>query len=194
MRVRARKRSFRLYADVPRRDAENRYRKRYGRRRRHFRPHGFLICLLHIDVYYIHHRTKEGRPTVVLSKFRRRRWRCRPAHMALLIAVFFAFSPSAGSTKSDKLDRFAKCLAEKKATMYGSFLCPHCDDQKKLFGSSFQYVPYVECSERGSRQMTFPCMVAHIRFTPTWIFEDGERRVGLQPLKGLSEKTGCALP
>jgi hypothetical protein len=131
---------------------------------------------------------------VVLSKFRRRRWRCRPAHMALLIAVFFAFSPSAGSTKSDKLDRFAKCLAEKKATMYGSFLCPHCDDQKKLFGSSFQYVPYVECSERGSRQMTFPCLVAHIRHTPTWIFEDGERRVGLQPLKGLSEKTGCALP
>ncbi len=91
-------------------------------------------------------------------------------------------------------DAFAKCLAEKQATMYGSFLCPHCDDQKKLFGSSFRYVPYVECSVRGSRQMTFPCIAAQIRYTPTWIFADGERRTGVQQLKALSEKTGCKLP
>jgi len=91
-------------------------------------------------------------------------------------------------------DAFAKCLADKKATMYGSFLCPHCDDQKKLFGPSFRYVPYVECSIRGSRQMAFPCVAAQIRYTPTWIFADGERRTGLQQLKELSEKTGCKSP
>lgn len=101
---------------------------------------------------------------------------------------------SVGFSQSTDQDAFAKCLAEKKATMYGSFLCSHCDDQKRLFGSSFRYVPYIECSARGSRQMTFPCMAAQIRYTPTWIFADGERRTGVQQLKDLSEKTGCKLP
>lgn len=119
----------------------------------------------------------------------------RPVFTALLVVLTVAgFFTTADSAESSNLDGFAKCLADKKATMYGSFLCPHCDDQKKLFGASFQYVPYIECSVRGSRQMTFPCIAAQIRYTPTWIFEDGERRVGLQSLKSLSEKTGCQLP
>ncbi len=116
------------------------------------------------------------------------------AFAALLIASAAGLSVPAGSAQSNDLDTFAKCLAEKKATMYGSFLCPHCDDQKKLFGSSFRYVPYVECSIRGSRQMTFPCMAAQIRFTPTWIFANGDRFTGVQLLRNLSEKTGCKLP
>ncbi len=115
--------------------------------------------------------------------------------MSLLVVLMVAgFFTTAGSAEPGNLDAFAKCLAGKKAMMYGSFLCPHCDDQKKLFGASFQYVTYIECSVRGSRQMTFPCIAAQIRYTPTWIFDDGERRVGLQPLKSLSEKTGCQLP
>ena len=116
------------------------------------------------------------------------------AFVVLLIALGAVLCVPAGSAQSNDLDPFAKCLAEKNATMYGSFLCPHCDDQRKLFGSSFRYVPYVECSMRGSRQMTFPCMVAQIRFTPTWIFANGGRLTGVQPLKDLSEKTGCKLP
>ena len=123
------------------------------------------------------------------------RSKLHPAFMALLIACMMAgFCATAGSAEPGNLDTFAKCLADKKARMYGSFVCPHCDDQRKLFGSSFRYVPYIECSVRGSRQMTFPCIAAQIRYTPTWIFEDGERRVGLQSLKSLSEKTGCQLP
>jgi hypothetical protein len=119
----------------------------------------------------------------------------RPVFMALLVVLTLAgFCTSAGSAEPGNLDAFAKCLADKKATMYGSFLCPHCDDQRKLFGPSFRYVPYVECSVRGSRQMTFSCIAAQIRYTPTWIFEDSEHRVGLQSLKSLSEKTGCPLP
>ncbi len=122
--------------------------------------------------------------------------RLRRLGLAALLAVFMvAGSPTtAGSADQGNMDSFAKCLAAKKATMYGSFLCPHCDDQKNLFGSSFRNVPYIECSVRGSRQMTFLCTVAQIRYTPTWIFDDGERRVGLQSLKSLSEKTGCKLP
>lgn len=99
-----------------------------------------------------------------------------------------------GAEDSSKMDAFAKCLAKQNVTMYGSFLCPHCDDQKKLFGASFKYVPYVECSTPGTRQMTFACRMAEIRFTPTWIFSDGERQTGLRSLQQLSTKTGCRLP
>jgi protein-disulfide isomerase len=91
------------------------------------------------------------------------------------------------------LDGFAKCLASKKATMYGSYLCPHCDDQKRMFGSSFQYVAYVECSVPGSREMSFDCKVELIRYTPTWILANEERLVGVQSLETLSSKTGCPL-
>jgi hypothetical protein len=112
----------------------------------------------------------------------------------LVVCMVAGLPTMARSAEQGNVESFAKCLAEKKATMYGSFLCAHCDDQKNLFGSSFRYVPYVECSIRGSRLMTFACTAAQIRYTPTWIFDDGERRVGLQSLKGLSEKTGCKLP
>jgi hypothetical protein len=114
--------------------------------------------------------------------------------MAAVLCGLMLLPPAVSGSKEKNLDGFAKCLAAKKATMYGSFWCRHCDDQKQLFGSSFRYVPYVECSMPGMRQMTFSCQVVGIRYTPTWIFADGDRRVGLQPLDNLSKKTGCPLP
>jgi hypothetical protein len=121
------------------------------------------------------------------------RWRL--ARMVLLsLAVVLVSGAAASSGDEARMDAFAKCLTEKKTTMYGSFWCSHCDDQKKLFGKSFGYVNYVECSVPGGRQLTFACQFAHIRFTPTWTFADGERREGTQTLQQLSTKTGCALP
>jgi hypothetical protein len=99
----------------------------------------------------------------------------------------------AGSSDESRMDDFAKCLTAKKATMYGSVLCSHCDDQKKLFRKSFSYVAYVECSVPFSRQVTPACQAAGIRYTPTWIFADGDRSEGTQTLEKLSKKTGCPL-
>lgn len=112
----------------------------------------------------------------------------------MYLALVLGFAVPAGSKNKANLDEFAKCLASKNAAMYGSFWCQHCDEQKELFGDSFKHVPYVECSIPGSRQMTFTCQLAQIRHTPTWIFADGGRLVGVQQLKTLSEKTGCSLP
>ena len=114
--------------------------------------------------------------------------------VAVLLVQTAAVPRAASGARSRNLDVFAKCLAAKHATMYGSFWCRHCDDQKEMFGSSFQYIPYVECSTPGLRQMVFLCQAKGIRYTPTWIFADGERRVGLQSLQALSQKTACALP
>lgn len=110
---------------------------------------------------------------------------------AVLLATGPACAQASGLTG---LDRFAQCLAKKKATMYGSFLCPHCDDQRKLFGRSFAWVPYVECSVAGSRKESSRCQTEHIRFTPTWVFEDGGRLEGVQTLERLGARTGCPAP
>lgn len=112
----------------------------------------------------------------------------------LCLLVVLVPTTLAGSGDESRMDSFAKCLTAKKATMYGSLLCSHCDDQKKLFGSSFGYLTYVECSIPFSRQVTPACQAAGIRYTPTWIFADGDRREGTQTLEKLSKKTECPLP
>src|SRR6266700_8112952 len=48
--------------------------------------------------------------------------------------------------KVSTLDGFAQCLKDRGAKMYGAWWCPHCADQKEMFGFAFQYVNYVECS------------------------------------------------
>jgi hypothetical protein len=92
------------------------------------------------------------------------------------------------------LTAFAQCLSAKQAKMYGAYWCPHCADQKEIFGSSFQYMPYVECGIKGSRAEAPECLQAGVKRFPTWQFSDGERREGMMQLKALSEKTGCSLP
>lgn len=114
-----------------------------------------------------------------------------PDWAVIIATVLFAFSVPTGSAERKNLDAFAKCLTEKNAVMYGVWWCTHCDDQKKLFGDSFQYVHYVECSSPSGQ---FICRGLHVRYTPTWIFADEERRGGLQSLEQLSNKTGCPLP
>lgn len=113
---------------------------------------------------------------------------------AITVVFLLLFTGGASSTRSGKLDEFARCLTEKKAVMYGSFLCPHCQDQKELFGDSWPYIQYVECSTPGSRQMTPACAAAKIQHVPTWVFGDGQRREGMTPLQELSQRTGCKLP
>lgn len=93
-----------------------------------------------------------------------------------------------------KLDGFAQCLKDKGATFYGAFWCPHCQNQKKLFGSSKQYLPYVECSTPDGRGQLQVCIDKGIKTYPTWVFSDISTLTGEVPLATLAEKTGCPLP
>ena len=93
-----------------------------------------------------------------------------------------------------RFDAFAQCLAGKQTKMYGAYWCPHCADQKAVLGSSFQYVPYVECGIPGSHEESDVCIQIGVKHFPTWQFADGERREGTLSLQTLSEKTGCGLP
>lgn len=97
-------------------------------------------------------------------------------------------------TGPGKYDAFAQCLKDKGAIFYGAFWCPHCQAQKKLFGSSVKLLPYVECSTADGQAQTQGCIDKKITGYPTWEFTDGSRMSGEIPLKTLAEKTACTLP
>lgn len=93
-----------------------------------------------------------------------------------------------------KYDTFAQCLKDKGAIFYGAFWCPHCQAQKKLFGSSQKLLPYVECSTADAKGQTQACIDKKVVSYPTWEFADGLRLNGEIPLAQLAEKTSCELP
>ncbi len=86
------------------------------------------------------------------------------------------------------MDAFAKCLTEKGATFYGTEWCSHCNNQKKLFGDSLQYVNFVDCEKNPSI-----CSREGITGYPTWKLGDGTPLVGGQQLSTLASATGCEL-
>ncbi|MEB3214088.1 MAG: vitamin K epoxide reductase family protein, partial [Leptolyngbyaceae bacterium] len=88
----------------------------------------------------------------------------------------------------------AQHLAESNATFYGAWWCPHCQDQKQLFGKeAAQIIPYVECSSPDGQSQTPACQEAGIPSYPTWDI-NGERFSGTQPLETLAQLTGYEGP
>lgn len=98
------------------------------------------------------------------------------------------------SGKPGQYDKLAQCLTEKGIKFYGASWCPHCAEQKRMFGKSMSYVDYVECALPGNQQgQTKPCEDAKIESYPTWIFPDGSRVTGEQLPQSLAEKSGCSV-
>ena len=113
--------------------------------------------------------------------------------LTIIIVVFFGavywLYPIKSQPTVGKYDEFAKCLASSGVTMYGAYWCSHCQNEKKSFGGSFQYVPYVECTQDPNL-----CLEKGVQAYPTWIFSDGRKFTGEQGLLKLSEISGCKLP
>lgn len=93
-----------------------------------------------------------------------------------------------------KYDSLARCLGEKGATFYGAFWCPHCQEQKQLFGKSAKLLPYVECSTPDGKAQTPICISKNIEGYPTWEFADQSRMSAVMTPQQLAERTGCVLP
>jgi len=110
--------------------------------------------------------------------------------LIVLAVMWFAF----WYHKNHKYDAFAKCLAARDAKMYGLYWCPHCIEQKEMFGASFRYVPYVECAIKGSRELAPACKIAGAKLFPSWQFGTDPPKEGVLSLEALSDKTGCSLP
>src|SRR3990167_8799212 len=112
--------------------------------------------------------------------------------LTIIIVVFFGavywLYPIKSQPTVGKYDEFAKCLASSGVTMYGAYWCSHCQNEKRNFGSSFQYVPYVECTQEVEL-----CRAKGVAGYPTWITEDGKKYEGEQGLNRLAEISGCEL-
>ncbi len=81
----------------------------------------------------------------------------------------------------------ARHLSQIGARMYGSFKCPHCQNQKELFGrEAAAQIPYVECHPDGANAQTQACIDAKIRVVPTWEI-NGERYEGTLSLEQLAD-------
>jgi glutaredoxin len=74
--------------------------------------------------------------------------------------------------------------------MYGAFWCPHCQDQKAMFGRSANRLPYIECSPNGQGSpQAEECRAAGVESYPTW-FINGQKIEEVITLNKLSELTG----
>ena len=91
------------------------------------------------------------------------------------------------STPAKVSDSFAQCLTEKGVIMYGTEWCPHCKNQKVMFGSAFQYVNYIDCDLHRDA-----CIKAGVEGFPTWVIND-DLYPGEQPIARLAALSGCEL-
>lgn len=116
--------------------------------------------------------------------------------MVLVIgASVFAFQKMQGpGVPAGMYDTFAQCIRDSGAKFYGAFWCPHCQRQKGLFGTSVQYLPYIECSAPDGNNQLQVCKDANVTSYPTWEFAGGKRATGEQSFETLAQETGCALP
>jgi uncharacterized membrane protein/glutaredoxin len=85
----------------------------------------------------------------------------------------------------------AKHLTEKGAKMYGAYTCPHCYEQKQLFGKqAWNSVTYVECAPDAKKNpQPQVCAKAGVTAFPTWIV-DGKLSPGVKKLAKLAELSG----
>jgi len=104
-----------------------------------------------------------------------------------LLVLFASLVLTGCANKTGKYDSFAQCLTEKNVKMYGTDWCSYCQNQKKAFGSSFQYINYTDCDKYRQE-----CLDAGVEGYPTWII-NGDKYSGEQTLYRLASLTNCSL-
>ncbi|TMA11957.1 MAG: vitamin K epoxide reductase family protein [Deltaproteobacteria bacterium] len=138
---------------------------------------------------------------VDLSKFSWPSWLAKTltAGAVVVLALHLHYAGIWGRSlgpEDPQLRALAENLARTEAKFYGAYWCPHCLEQKRIFGSSASRLPYIECSPLGpnTRQASV-CEASRIETYPTWII-NGQRYVGVQSPEELARYSGFkgALP
>ena len=129
-----------------------------------------------------------------LSHWRRLLLRAAPA-AALVIALLHLNYVGVLGRPPAVEDPFERALAlhlsQRGAKMYGAYWCPHCVEQKELFGASAQRLPYVECGTGGRLAPGLGVRGGRIRQYATWII-GGQRYQEVLTLTRLAELTAPA--
>ncbi|MBW4658019.1 MAG: vitamin K epoxide reductase family protein [Drouetiella hepatica Uher 2000/2452] len=86
--------------------------------------------------------------------------------------------------------QLARHLTSVGAKMYSAYWCPHCHDQKQLFGKqAVAVLPVVECAPDGRNSQTALCQEKKIEGFPTWEI-NGKMTSGTQTLQQLADLSG----
>ncbi len=89
----------------------------------------------------------------------------------------------------------AQHLKEIDAKMYSAFWCPHCHDQKQLFGKeAFKLIQYIECAPEGKNPQVELCQKSGLKGYPTWEINGKLLEGGAKPLKELATVSGYSGP
>lgn len=101
------------------------------------------------------------------------------AVVILMVHAGYATSEAEPSGPEDPMVRqLADHLKKEGVLFYGASWCPHCQEQKRLFGASASRLPYVECSPAGrNAPQATACTRAGVNTYPTWII-NGRATVG----------------
>jgi uncharacterized membrane protein/glutaredoxin len=104
--------------------------------------------------------------------------------------------PRVTTTSGDAELALAAHLSSIGAKMYGAYWCPHCHDQKQLFGlPAAKEFPYVECAPDGQNPQTDLCQSLSDQVTgfPTWEI-NGQYYPGTRSLQELAQLSGYSGP
>jgi uncharacterized membrane protein len=84
----------------------------------------------------------------------------------------------------------AKHLTAIGAKKYGAFWCPHCFEQKQIFGKkAFAEINYIECDPQGKNPQRDACVAAGIQSFPTWDIK-GKLYPGVKTAEELAKLSG----
>ena len=100
--------------------------------------------------------------------------------------------PPVTNTSGQAEIALARHLDDIGAKMYGAYWCPHCHDQKELFGQEAAAIfPYVECAPDGQNPQTSLCQSLSDQVTgyPTWEI-NGQYYPGTRSLQELAQLSG----
>ncbi len=103
-------------------------------------------------------------------------------------------SPAITTTSGSAETALAQHLKQAGAKMYGAWWCPHCHDQKQLFGeAAARQFTYVECDPKGQNSQPDQCQAAGVESYPTWEIS-GKIYPGTQSLEDLANASGYQGP
>lgn len=100
--------------------------------------------------------------------------------------------PPIMSTSGQAEIALAQHLKSIDAKFYGAYWCPHCHDQKELFGrQAFREIHYIECAPDGRNSQASVCQANSQNVTgyPTWEI-NGKYLSGTQSLNELADASG----
>ncbi len=113
-----------------------------------------------------------------------------PSNASNIISPTENISPIITTSSSPEKIKFAKFLRENNIVMYSAYWCPHCHDQKQLFGKeAVKELKVVECAKDGKDNEYELCQKKEISGFPSWEI-NGEIISGTRELNELAIKTG----